>query len=466
MKNYICLLLLCMAVGIPVGHAKKMRIQYNNGTSETRQVSDIAKITFEEDDETGPGTGEIDSSEQMVDMGLSVKWAAWNVGATKPEEYGGFYAYGEIEEKTDYVFENYKWRYDDFLDQLDEWEYYLKLGANFSGRNYDVAHVNWGDKWRMPSRQEWQELFDNSTKEWTSVNGVKGAKFTSKINDNSIFIPAAGNKYNGQHDHIGTNCLYWTPEEYDYFSPSGWDMECRNYRVDISPEYSNTDGYDYPYIGFPVRAVYGDLPPEILPEMKAIPTAEEAIDLGLPSGTKWAPYNLGANTESGTGLYLCYGELTEKYYSHTYNYKYFDPLTGKCEVLNNGDIQGTEYDAAHVLWGDGWVIPNEDQIRELIDKCTWTANGSYGYRVTGPNGKSIYLPCLDQMTYVGIQYSSPRELLLPSSTATPNDDPDYKHGMIYGIAAQNGDTFMTSTTPYVRTWCSKEAAKQIRPVRK
>lgn len=439
--------------------SRRMVIEYGNGTKETKNVSDVARIYFENEGEE-PGSGEIDPTQQMIDMGLSVKWAAWNVGASKPEENGSYFAYGEITEKNDYTFENYKWRNNDWVDsEMGEWDYYYRLGANISGTNYDVAHVNWGDKWRMPTTDEWQELFDNSDKEWGSLNGVTGVTFKSKITGNSVFIPAAGNKYNGQFDHEGYNCMYWSPEEPEEFNADDPNQECRNYRIDISSTYSNTDGYDYPYIGFPIRPVYGDLPAEKLPTVTKKPTKAEAVDLGLPSGTLWAPYNLGATTETGNGLYFCYGELTEKNYAHKFNYKYYDPLTdGYVEIGNNGDIQGTEYDAAHVIWGDGWVIPNKAQLQELINECDWRSTGN-GMKVTGPNGNSIFLPVVDQMTYMGLQYYG--DCLYPSSEISSQ-----KAGLFHGLAASKKLGGTTQDQPVMRSWFSVEGGHAIRPVMK
>lgn len=453
MKKIVLLSILCAGASIAGAQTKVMRIHHTNGTSETMTVNDVTKITFEDE-----GNSEVDPSSKMVDMGLSVKWAAWNVGAESPEQYGDYFAYGEVKPKSDYTFLNYEWLYYGYFDgeDLDEWEYYLKLGANFSGTNYDAAHVNWGDKWRMPSRKEWQELFNNSDKLWTSINGVDGAKFTSKITGNSIFIPAAGNKYDGQATHQGTNCMYWTPEEYDYFDNTGWNNECRNYRVDISSTYNGTEGYEYPEVGFTIRPVYGDVPAEELPSVK-VPAASEAIDLGLPSGTLWAPYNLGATTSNGTGLYLAFGEMSQKYYTHTYNYKYYDPLTDKCEYL--GDIQGTEYDAAHVLWGDGWVMPTKEQCQELITWGDFVSTG-YGFNVIGPNGNTIYLPAVGQMTYMGTPRASQEALYYSSSTQVEGVD-----GSHYGIVASRGYANALGA-PELKSWLATCGGKQIRPVRK
>lgn len=467
MKKISILFLACLCGATVFAQTKQMRIHYSNGTSETKTVGDITKITFEEKS-SNPGTDpdpdvpgkEVVPTAQMVDLGLSVKWAGWNVGATAPEEYGHFYAYGEIEPKNDYTLENYKWLYYGYLDgeDLDVWEYYLKLGANISGTNYDVAHVKWSDKWRMPTREEWLELFNNCTKTWTSMNGVTGAKFTSKINGESIFIPAAGNKFDGKWEHEGSNCMYWTPEEFDTFEPTNPYNEWRNYRVDITATNSNMtqNSIDDPDVGFPVRPVYGDLPAEQLPKLTA-PKESEAIDLGLPSGTKWAPYNLGASSYSGTGLFLCYGEMTQKLYTHTYNYKYYDPLTDMCKDFG-GDIQGTEYDSAHVLWGGNWVMPTKEQLEELLEYCDFRAT-AYGYNVIGPNGNSIYLPALGQYTYMGGPRRTEESLYYSSSTERHNSETD--DSSHWGLL---GSRVNSLGAPNVQGWFSKAGGKQIRPV--
>ena len=122
---------------------------------------------------------------EAVDLGLpsGTKWAACNVGATKPEEYGGYYAWGETEEKEFYDKSTYKFYQDDE---------YVNIGEDISGTEYDVAHVKWGGNWYMPTWEEFRELINNCKIEWTTFNGVNGEKFTSKINGNSIFLPAAG----------------------------------------------------------------------------------------------------------------------------------------------------------------------------------------------------------------------------------------------------------------------------------
>lgn len=131
---------------------------------------------------------------EYVDLGLSVKWATCNVGASKPEEYGGYYAWGETGEKSEYDWDTYKW--------CNGSEYTLTKYCTDSdyGRvdnkttlepSDDVAHVKWGGSWRMPTKDEIEELHDKCSWTWTTVNGVNGCKVTGP-NGNSIFLPAAG----------------------------------------------------------------------------------------------------------------------------------------------------------------------------------------------------------------------------------------------------------------------------------
>lgn len=125
-----------------------------------------------------------------VDLGLpsGTKWATCNVGATSPEEYGNYYAWGETTTKDTYSWGTYKYGSDptkyNSTDKLTTLE-----AAD------DAATANWGKEWRTPTSAEWQELIDNCTWNWIinyNETGVKGYIFTSKTNGNTIFLPAAG----------------------------------------------------------------------------------------------------------------------------------------------------------------------------------------------------------------------------------------------------------------------------------
>lgn len=129
-----------------------------------------------------------------MDLGLSVKWATFNVGASAPEDYGDYFAWGEVEPKEKYGWETYKWCDGTALNIT---KYNKTDGLTTLELDDDAAHVNWGGKWRMPSKVEMQELFEMCTWVADTVNGISGQRATGP-NGNSIFIPTAG-YYN--HDH-------------------------------------------------------------------------------------------------------------------------------------------------------------------------------------------------------------------------------------------------------------------------
>lgn len=118
------------------------------------------------------------------------------------------------------------------------------------------------------------------------------------------------------------------------------------------------------------------------------------IDLGLPSRTKWACCNLGAESPEQSGGYYAWGENYVKEIYVQGNYTHIDSVTRN--YINIGlDIASTEYDAATANWGAQWHMPSSAQCQELIDNCTleWvTENTADGRKFTGPNGKSIFLP--------------------------------------------------------------------------
>lgn len=121
---------------------------------------------------------------EEVDLGLSVKWASWNVGASRPEEFGAYFAWGEIAEKDVYDINNYT-HCDGTKETIHD------IGLNICGTQYDAANIWWGNGWRMPTIDEMDELIEKCTREKTVMNGIPGWKFTGP-NGNSIFIPCAG----------------------------------------------------------------------------------------------------------------------------------------------------------------------------------------------------------------------------------------------------------------------------------
>lgn len=149
--------------------------------------------------------GEKPTPGDTIDLGLSVKWASRNVGASSPEEAGGFYAWGETEEKTVYDWHNYAY----YNSATDE---YVHIGEHIGGTQYDVASVKLGGKWRMPTVNEFQELLDKCTWEWTFYKEKVGQMITGP-NGNSIFLPAAGSWDEELYD-VGVSGCYWSETLY------------------------------------------------------------------------------------------------------------------------------------------------------------------------------------------------------------------------------------------------------------
>ncbi len=140
------------------------------------------------------------STSQKVDLGLSVCWAGWNVGASSPEGYGYYYALGETTTKTNYTRDSY---------QYYNGSRYINIGSNISGTQYDVARKQWGGSWRLPTEKEMKELVDYCTWTWTTYKGVEGYKVTGP-NGNSIFLPATGYREGTELNYRGSLGLYWS----------------------------------------------------------------------------------------------------------------------------------------------------------------------------------------------------------------------------------------------------------------
>lgn len=132
-----------------------------------------------------------------VDLGLSVKWASYNVGASGPEEYGDYFAWGETDVKSVY----------------DKPSYTMTENINTLTSGCDVAAVRMGGSWRMPTDAEWSKLRSECDWQWTTVDGVDGYKVSGTVEgytDNWIFLPAAGYKKDSSLEEAGTSGRYWS----------------------------------------------------------------------------------------------------------------------------------------------------------------------------------------------------------------------------------------------------------------
>ncbi len=185
---------------------------------------------------------------EYVDLGLSVKWATCNVGATSPEELGGYYAWGETDEKDEYLWSTYKWcngSYDSQTKYCTNSYHGTVDNKTVLDPEDDVAHVKWGGSWRMPTKAEQDELRNNCTWTWTTQNGVNGYKVTGP-NGNSIFLPAAGLRYGTDLYYSGSVGFFWSSSLYEgygvsayylYFDSSdcGWSYNNRYYGLSVRP---------------------------------------------------------------------------------------------------------------------------------------------------------------------------------------------------------------------------------------
>ena len=187
---------------------------------------------------------------EYVDLGLpsGLKWATCNVGATSPEEYGLYFAWGET---TGYTTEQIT----SGVRAFNKDEYNAGPAASISTDltlEQDTAHVNMGGNWRMPTQADCQELLDNCDSMWTdnyNGTGMSGYVFTSKTNGNSVFFPAAGSYSDSFNGDIGSWCRYWS---------TSWNTSAdRWYMLMASGDTCNVSAmYGYPYCGFSVRGVF------------------------------------------------------------------------------------------------------------------------------------------------------------------------------------------------------------------
>lgn len=204
-----------------------------------------------------------------IDLGLSVMWASKNVGANSPEEYGGYFAWGETSLKSSYYYGSSV----TYNLSITELESKSIIGANGNlTASYDVATAKMGSDWRMPTSAEIQELRDKCTWKWTTQNGVNGRKVIGP-NGNSIFLPAAGYRSGSDLGWEGAGGHYWSA------SPASDSYGA--YSLSFSSiDYNRT--YDNRYDGHSVRPVYD-------------PQTTTALIVGDVQVENW-----GTNNEGGT----------------------------------------------------------------------------------------------------------------------------------------------------------------------
>lgn len=346
-------------------------------------VTQVDSIVF-----TNPGFApsqeSVSSAAHAVDLGLSVKWADLNVGASTASDYGWLTLWGDASGevfKTDVSFSSYP----------------MVISSDM---RYDVAQAQWGGRWRMPLLAEWQELINRCTWVITQRDGVLCYCVTGP-NGNSIYLPAAGYRSGSSKYKIGVDGHYWSGDKQLTKTSNKLSMYLQLIGLTFNPSSDSESGYSFSTgtldssQGCSVRHVYGTLPTENQPP--------EKVDLGL--SVKWASMNVGAQSAEDYGGYFQWGvtykgDVRDNYalVDSTGSYKTYHRADGRKTTIYMDlppTISGTQFDVANVLWSDGWRMPTLEEFTELATKCTWVAvtqNGVRGYKVIGPNGNDIFLP--------------------------------------------------------------------------
>ena len=166
---------------------------------------------------------------EAVDLGLSVKWATCNVGAEKPEEYGDYFAWGEVKPKKKYNWSTYKYCRG-IRETMTKYCNGIVDNNTVLDPEDDAATVNWGGAWRMPTKAEQDELRKKCKWTWTTQNGVKGYKVVGP-NGNSIFLPAAGCMSGTSLYDVGSNGLYWSSSLYTSYPDIAYDVDFNSSNV-------------------------------------------------------------------------------------------------------------------------------------------------------------------------------------------------------------------------------------------
>lgn len=228
----------------------------DEGTSPTDSIMSPTDDSILPNDSTSGGKDEPIVSDSLeyehhvaIDLGLSVKWATCNVGASSPEEYGEYFSWGETKTKSSYT--------DCPLHGRNQSYNYLRDRGiiDYDGLTaaYDAATANWGDAWRMPTVYEIRELLNNCIWEWTTYNGVNGYLVTGP-NGNSIFLPAAGHWDGTDIDYAGSKGHYWSAAPLAYTGADYGDTG-RAYYLDFHSDYYQGGSFCHRYHGHTIRPV-------------------------------------------------------------------------------------------------------------------------------------------------------------------------------------------------------------------
>ena len=384
--------------GILDNMSKLVEAIKDGNTDEKEGWAEIAKQLELLKAAAGIGGGTTTDKVGYVDLGLPSGnlWAECNLGASSPEAYGDYYAWGEVKPKQEYTYPNHKW-YKEGAPSLGFTKYNNEDGKLTLEDEDDAVIQKLGNGWRTPTLADFRELTNQkyTTIKKTTLDGVVGYQITSKKNKKSIFIPCAGFKQ----DKPQTREISSSEEVAICMT----NLRCIDYKVFNAWSFAFQDDRIARYgkrrpDGISVRPVKGP----------GVPVPNNCVDLGLNSGLLWAKCNMGTTDPKQPGDYYAWGETSTKKEYYSDNYKHFN---AKFEVLKYNEKDGKTVldlndDAARANIGAGYRIPTKEDWEELLEDCKWEAVTTtlseiidpsqkkviVRWKVTGPSGNSIVLP--------------------------------------------------------------------------
>lgn len=421
-------------------------------SSETTNDQDASEIVISEDcSQNGInaiiGKQNSINGHEYVDLGLPSGnlWATCNMEAETYEEYGGLFAWGEVNSREASSFSQSSYLYANDPIPLND----------ISGTQYDAASVNWGEGWKIPTYDDIMELMNNTSYSTITINDKSFHEFTAS-NGNKIYelVPtsigggfwsstSAGSSTAYRGWEFGSNGYISYGYKWQYYPIRpihGAIVTSENLTLTLYAEncetpnvYTCNANQEVTITAVPksgsqfkqwndgntdnprVVTMSGDLEltaqfESITSQISIVDTAfissdcrqnginaiiaqtinvngHEFVDLGLPSGLLWATCNIGASTPEQIGDYYAWGELKTKSDYSLSTYQYYQ--SGYINLGN--EISGTQYDVAKAKFGGDWRMPTSVEAQELLDKCNRIEHDN-GLEYVGPNGKSIFIP--------------------------------------------------------------------------